>query len=488
MKYSKLVLSLAAVFGGVFIGGSWYSGKLAEEKYQSYIYYANNELGQLLSKFNLDFKVDNIKFERHFFTSDIRYNLVVKDKSIGEGFTLPVESQLYHGPFPLNRIKQFDFTPRMFSAESALVAIEPIKVNFEGGYIANIISDIDYSGELASVKVRTPKKNFVDHNATTSVMAYFQPSEFNLVPAKNGQWALNYHIPQVLLKSENKNAAYPTATIEVNQFSINTLIDEKALLKYHYTAVANAEMKIDSIAFKSDNMFSIENFHTKGENRIVDDKLQSSFSGSMALNGARPQFDPIRFGKITFNSESELDNEAYVKLLDYTYTADLAKSEVMQAELEQLVKNLVTKPIKLTMSPIEFENEKGKNRFDLVLNSSGFSEEQIQNGLQSLPETLQSFNNSKIAIQLNLNSLEELIKQVTLYHSPKPVEAEEQAKQLREMFEMQLQTYAQKNLLVYNQNEVSFSIELKDGKILLNGNERSLEELQQLISNLEEQN
>lgn len=37
MKLTKIVLSVVAVIGAVAVGGSWYTGKQVEEKYQELV-------------------------------------------------------------------------------------------------------------------------------------------------------------------------------------------------------------------------------------------------------------------------------------------------------------------------------------------------------------------------------------------------------------------------------------------------------------------
>ena len=47
MKLSNIALSLVVVLGAVATGGSWYTGKQAEEKYSQLISQANQELKKL---------------------------------------------------------------------------------------------------------------------------------------------------------------------------------------------------------------------------------------------------------------------------------------------------------------------------------------------------------------------------------------------------------------------------------------------------------
>ncbi|HDL3676699.1 TPA: DUF945 family protein, partial [Mannheimia haemolytica] len=70
MKLTKIVLSVVAVIGAVAVGGSWYTGKQVEEKYQELVVQANNQLKQLSGEFGANIELKDVQIDRHFFISN----------------------------------------------------------------------------------------------------------------------------------------------------------------------------------------------------------------------------------------------------------------------------------------------------------------------------------------------------------------------------------------------------------------------------------
>lgn len=65
MKLSNIALSLVVVLGAVATGGSWYTGKQAEEKYSQLISQANQELKKL-EVYGAKAQIKEVNFTRGF--------------------------------------------------------------------------------------------------------------------------------------------------------------------------------------------------------------------------------------------------------------------------------------------------------------------------------------------------------------------------------------------------------------------------------------
>src|SRR5699024_3017894 len=59
-------------------------------------------------------KIDDVQLERHFFFSDLQYQLNIDE------YSYPIQTKIYHGPLPLNKLSQFKLLPVMASSESTL--------------------------------------------------------------------------------------------------------------------------------------------------------------------------------------------------------------------------------------------------------------------------------------------------------------------------------------------------------------------------------
>lgn len=122
MKKSTLAASVIVALGAVWLGGAWYTGKVAEEEYVHQFDLLNQNIQQSFSAKGLSVEVSHVAIERGLLSSKTRYDIVVKDPNKPESvFTLPFEGTLYHGPLPLNQLSQLNFVPTMFTSVDNLV-------------------------------------------------------------------------------------------------------------------------------------------------------------------------------------------------------------------------------------------------------------------------------------------------------------------------------------------------------------------------------
>ena len=122
MKKSTLAVGVIVALGAVWLGGAWYTGKVAEEEYVHQFELLNQNIQQSFSAKGLSVEVSHVAIERGLLSSKTRYDIVVKDPNKPESvFTLPFEGTLYHGPLPLNQLSQLNLVPTMFTSVDHLV-------------------------------------------------------------------------------------------------------------------------------------------------------------------------------------------------------------------------------------------------------------------------------------------------------------------------------------------------------------------------------
>jgi len=132
MKKSTLTLGVIAALGAAWIGGAWYTGKVAEEEYVHQFELLNQNIQQSFSAKGLSVEFIQVAIERGLLSSKTRYDIVVKDPNKPESvFTLPFEGTLYHGPLPVNQLSQFNFTPTMFASVDKLTKNDTTSPWFE---------------------------------------------------------------------------------------------------------------------------------------------------------------------------------------------------------------------------------------------------------------------------------------------------------------------------------------------------------------------
>ena len=122
MKKSTLAVGVIVALGAVWLGGAWYTGKVAEEEYVHQFELLNQNIQQSFSAKGLSVEFSQVAIERGLLSSKTRYDIVVKDPNKPESvFTLPFEGTLYHGPLPLNQLSQLNLVPTMFTSVDNLV-------------------------------------------------------------------------------------------------------------------------------------------------------------------------------------------------------------------------------------------------------------------------------------------------------------------------------------------------------------------------------
>lgn len=132
MKKSTLAVGVIVALGAVWLGGAWYTGKVAEEEYVHQFELLNQNIQQSFSAKGLSVEFSQVAIERGLLSSKTRYDIVVKDPNKPESvFTLPFEGTLYHGPLPVNQLSQFNFTPTMFASVDKLTKNDTTSPWFE---------------------------------------------------------------------------------------------------------------------------------------------------------------------------------------------------------------------------------------------------------------------------------------------------------------------------------------------------------------------
>ncbi|WP_443091446.1 YdgA family protein [Basfia succiniciproducens] len=125
MNKSKLALIIIVALGAVWTGGAWFTGKTAEAEYKTQVENLNKQLTSAKSAVAFSVKIENVRFDRGLFSSEMSYDILIEstqDKT--QTWRLPFAGTLYHGPLPLNLVRQFDFSPAVFSSHSQLIKNE----------------------------------------------------------------------------------------------------------------------------------------------------------------------------------------------------------------------------------------------------------------------------------------------------------------------------------------------------------------------------
>ncbi|WP_213877608.1 YdgA family protein [Pseudomonas sp. dw_358] len=123
-KAVKVIAGIVIVVGAVASGGAWYTGTRVEGVIRDAVEQANHELAQRMVGDNGPAHLDVVSVDRHVFSSDIRYKLVLEGAHFrvdGKPLELDFADHLEHGPLPWSRVRALDLVPVMVASHFDLV-------------------------------------------------------------------------------------------------------------------------------------------------------------------------------------------------------------------------------------------------------------------------------------------------------------------------------------------------------------------------------
>ncbi|AWP83351.1 DUF945 family protein [Bordetella bronchiseptica] len=175
-KSIGITAGVIVVLAGGWLGGTWYTGKRIETETQQRLGVLNEKLAAVVPGYTL--RVDQLKYERGFFTTQARYGLSlsqdIKEES-GTVTPLPLgstefDARFEHGPFPRSALASGQFLPQMAFVHAELARTELVKPLFElTKNAAPLWSDtiVSYSGN-ASTRSGLAPIDFTEDDVTLS--------------------------------------------------------------------------------------------------------------------------------------------------------------------------------------------------------------------------------------------------------------------------------------------------------------------------------
>lgn len=463
MKLSTIALSVAVILGATATGGSWYTGKQVEQRYQELVAQGNESLKQL-SQHGIKAEIKNVNLERSFFTSDVTYSVEVEMDN--KTYEFKGNDKIYHGPLPLNRLMKGHVIPVMASIDSKITSSESLKGMFEQPEILVGHSNLSYSSTVDG-QFKTAAFKSEDSSFKASEI----DAEFEI--AKQGEGKVNVTIPQAQLIDPEGNV-----DITFNQAEYRVSFPQESR-DYPYLALGDVDAKIKSLMVKSveDNSefeaFEINDLVAKGKNTVANDFYEGAadFSTKLALVGKDK--NRVELGKMTADIFMKSDAKATDSLMKL---AQYAPEELQSVNPQKDIEALTAKEIKFHLNNLSFENEKGKHTLSLVLNSKPFDLNTLF-GLGFEP-ILNVFAQSKLEGSLNIVAFEELIRQLNLMNTFSKEDAVRSAKAATD----ELIANAQNSgLAVVDPDNIKVKIEIDQGKVKLNGNEVPEQDLQSVL-------
>ncbi|MFC4298354.1 MAG: YdgA family protein [Castellaniella sp.] len=116
----KTAAGLVAALALAYTGASWYAGRTAQDRIETWVDQANKEIAAQWTSADPRPVLKIQAYQRGVFNSDIRYGLEFRDDE-GKEQTLGLHDVLQHGPWPWTAVQQGEWRP-----VAALSLIEPL--------------------------------------------------------------------------------------------------------------------------------------------------------------------------------------------------------------------------------------------------------------------------------------------------------------------------------------------------------------------------
>lgn len=455
MKKSTLAVGVIVALGAVWLGGAWYTGKVAEEEYVHQFELLNQNIQQSFSAKGLSVEVSHVAIERGLLSSKTRYDIVVKDPNKPESvFTLPFEGTLYHGPLPLNQLSQLNLVPTMFTSVDNLVQNDTTTSWFKvakGGNPLSINTTMNYQRQgatkmhFAPVDISNEKDTW--HLGKTNVTLDFTPQ---------GIRQADMTVDKLVYQEADQKKRIQFNDIKA--MAEYQPIKEWDLLSTGQQWIAAGETNIEETDEQGKtNLLTVKNW--KIDLNTV--RKEAFLDLAMNLNLEGTQLNQIHFGDLNLNTAfNHLDGETLNQVLHAKF-AQTEDAPLTDAEIALIRKFFDLQPhfiIRPTLS-----NSAGKltTDIDVAVATSDLS------STLSTGKIFKLFRHFIFKIDANKAALIETLTAAEQLSSK--LDKEEAARIAEMKINDGLKTPVQQGILVDDGKQVKLDLVLENGGLKLNG-------------------
>ncbi|RRN02638.1 DUF945 domain-containing protein [Bibersteinia trehalosi] len=446
MKFSKIALSVAAIVSVIAVGGSWYTGKQAESRYQQLVELSNKQLKGLESH-GIFAEIKDVKLERHFFSSDVAYRLEAKVD--GEKFVVDGQDKLYHGPFPLNRLSQFKLFPVVASLQSKFTLPEQWQQKLQRTELGEGVADFAYSGAIDGV-LHVPALSYQEDMGDKLELADVTMKYSYHQNLNGGQGEISTD----LVKLSDDYGSHTEISGVTYHF------DYKPNSNYALLGDSNAKVNVKQIKGGKGDSIEIKDFELDFDGKVEGERALSdvllSFK-SLMVNGTN------NFGSMQLKSDWNVDAALYQQFLDLS-----ASGEVETEIVGDVMLKLLAKQASFNVKALKLENNGGKANSALSLNFNTFSPEEFTN--TDLTNVLKALRQSSLDVALDRDYVAHLMQAGG--------DSKEDAQKAAEEFFATLKMFS---LVSQEENRAKLALSIDNGKVTLNGKELSDDDLQGLL-------
>lgn len=455
MKKSTLAASVIVALGAVWLGGAWYTGKVAEEEYVHQFELLNQNIQQSFSAKGLSVEFSHVAIERGLLSSKTRYDIVVKDPNKPESvFTLPFEGTLYHGPLPVNQLSQFNFTPTMFASVDKLTKNDKTTKWFAA---AKGESPLSVSTSMNYQRQGKAKINFAPFE-TSVEKGVWQVGDVNLSVDFSQKGIQQAHLALSNIAYQEANARLRLKFNNINAMAEYQPIKEWDLLFTGQQWISGGEMYIEEEDTQDKtNHLAIKNW--KIDLNTVRKEAFLDLAMNLKLDGT--QLNQIHFGDLNLNTAfNHLDGETLNQVLHAKF-AQIEDAPLTDAEIALIRKFFDGQPHFILRPTLSNSAGKLTTDIDVAVATSDLS------STLSTGKIFKLFRHFIFKIDANKAALIETLTAAEQLSSK--LDKEEAARIAEMKISDGLKTPVQRGILVDDGKQVKLDLVLENGELKLNG-------------------
>ena len=476
MKKSTVALGVIVALGVVGVGGAWFTGEKAQTEYLRQIELANQKFQSLGLSDSVNLVYKNKQFDRSFFTSQVEDEVVISLPKEGQVFTIPLSTKLYHGPFPLNQLEQFNFVPTMFSAQCVIGKNETTQPQFDF-----LTSDkpVQYQA-LTSYSLATKGKvelaagEMTDPHSPQNKIAWSNINiGFDVDKDRAGKYDMTLDEVTADLGSssaDGENSQDATTVKSVKTKMKGMKLDASfnpTNWAYIYTGkgsytTESFEMTSTDYAGKTTSLIE------KGLKATSDISLNGDFV-NLKSESTVDSFvlDGKELGKLTNNSElNHIEANAANALVEALFTVfksvrddknvnDEVVSEILSSWVENHGMAIFNNQPQIKLNPVSISDNQGKVSLDLNVALAKDPKFDLMAG-----SLYKQFTDFSVNIHVDKATAEKIMTQFA---------PEEDKALVKEKIEEQAKQAAAQNIVVNNDKNVTLNLVLEKGELKLNG-------------------
>lgn len=439
-KAGKIGATGALLLGVIAVAGSYFTGKQAENFYLQGIERINGYLSQQ----GISAQISDVTFDRHFFSSDVAYQIKLNDFS--DPIIVQADGVLYHGPFPLNRLKQFKFSPVLASAESYFLTPKKLNDVFSSPALLEAQSDISYQGNL-------------------QISAKFSSLDLNGI-LKISSGNVSYNGSSIEVKIPHLQYADPNSSIKTSYENGHYIVNFTQKSSYPYLHNGYYSVDIDRYTFSdlvSGFNFRFHQAKSEGNLRIENQRMifdQSSQAKMQLLDDKLEKTADL--GNLKAYTSFNLDAASFSQFLVVLF------KQLPQDRADSILHEMFVQSPKFHLDKLTWQHPKGESDLRLALNV---------NGNVDPTKFLQLLQSSTLDLQLDLTEVEAVLADIYRLDPQMQGREEQQAK----AFCDQLKGYAAPVGVKAVDNKLNLSLKVQGNKLVINDIAVSETELQGLL-------